>query len=336
MAEIVLGVGCSHSPLLTFPTEIWLDRARDEMRSSNLNLSDGRFISYEELKAERGEPYSQESQFAHLQAQYESSQTALEALSAALLASRPDVVVVVGDDHEELYRAGNTPSFAVFQADSLPMRDMSCSAQKAPNWLQMALSDYAMDSDRHIPGAADFSGQLIEKLMDAGVDVGVTTAVGDKEEQGLGHAFGFIFERLLKQVAIPMVPLLLNTYYPPNVVRPGRCIELGKKLKHAIEQIPGNQRVAVIASGGLSHFVTDEALDRRLLEAFKQGDIDSLGDLPMAALNAGSSEILCWLMAAAAFGDLTMSWSEYLPVYRTPAGSGIGMGFCLWQKQENI
>jgi Catalytic LigB subunit of aromatic ring-opening dioxygenase len=126
--------------------------------------------------------------------------------------------------------------------------------------------------------------------------------------------------------------VLLNTYYPPNVMRPARCYEVGRLLRQAIEEIDGSARVAIIGSGGLSHFVTDELLDRRVMEALRTKDAESLRSIPLQALNSGSSEILCWIMAAGALESLDMAWSEYLPVYRTPAGTGIGLGFASWRK----
>ena len=40
MAEIVLGGGTSHSPLLTFDAEMWAQRAGDDLRNEALTLSD--------------------------------------------------------------------------------------------------------------------------------------------------------------------------------------------------------------------------------------------------------------------------------------------------------
>jgi aromatic ring-opening dioxygenase catalytic subunit (LigB family) len=65
-----------------------------------------------------------------------------------------------------------------------------------------------------------------------------------------GHAFGFVIRRLLGDGQIPVVPLLLNTFYPPNQPSPARCYALGKALRQAIEAYPEDLRVAVVASGG--------------------------------------------------------------------------------------
>jgi hypothetical protein len=101
-------------------------------------------------------------------------------------------------------------------------------------------------------------------------------------------------------------------------------------LREAIEGW-GDLRVAVIASGGLSHFVIDENLDRGVLQAIAAQDAANLRSVPPQALRSGSSEILNWILAAGALEGLTADWTSYLPIYRTPAGSGVGMGFLIWR-----
>ena len=78
--------------------------------------------------------------------------------------------------------------------------------------------------------------------------------------------------------------------------------------------------------------MVDEALDRRVIEAFQSGDPSALRSKSRGALNSGSSEILNWVMAAGALQDLPLFWHAYQPLYRTPAGTGVGAAFCEWRK----
>ena len=89
-------------------------------------------------------------------------------------------------------------------------------------------------------------------------------------------------------------------------------------------------RVGIVASGGLSHFVVNEELDRGVLSALKQKDLDHLARLDPKRLQAGSSEIRSWIVTAAAATDLNLVWSEYIPAYRTPALTGTGLAFARW------
>jgi 3-O-methylgallate 3,4-dioxygenase len=101
-------------------------------------------------------------------------------------------------------------------------------------------------------------------------------------------------------------------------------------LREAIEAYPEDLRVALVASGGLSHFVTDEALDRRTLEALRAGDARALCDLPAHLLNSGNSEVRNWIVVAAACQGMQLAWDDYIPVYRTAAGTGCGLTFARW------
>lgn len=129
---------------------------------------------------------------------------------------------------------------------------------------------------------------------------------------------------------VPIVPIAVNTYYPPNQPRPGRCLRVGQTIRAAIESWPGDARVGVIASGGLSHFTVNEALDRSVMDACRAGDGARLAAIPTAQLNSGNSEIRNWIVTAGAAEGLPTRWQEYEPFYRTPAGTGCAMAFAEW------
>jgi 3-O-methylgallate 3,4-dioxygenase len=131
--------------------------------------------------------------------------------------------------------------------------------------------------------------------------------------------------------AIPVVPVFLNTYYPPNQPSPRRCYRLGRAIREAVEAYPEDLRVAVVASGGLSHFTVDEELDGEVIRALKEKDSGALEGLRREQLNGGSSEIRNWICAAGALEHLDLRWVSYCPGYRTPAGTGTGMCFASWE-----
>ena len=85
------------------------------------------------------------------------------------------------------------------------------------------------------------------------------------------------------------------------------------------------------ASGGLSHFFVDEELDRHVLDLLAKKDGDALGALPAAQLESGNSEIRNWIATAGAVEHLAMRLVDYVPCYRSEAGSGVGMAFAVWQ-----
>jgi hypothetical protein len=130
-----------------------------------------------------------------------------------------------------------------------------------------------------------------------------------------------------------MVPVFINTYYAPNVPTARRCYELGGVVRQAIESWDSDARVAVIASGGLSHFVVDEELDRRVLAGIKRDDAAALSSFTRRQLRSGTSEILNWIAAAGTLSGMAAEVIDYVPGYRTPAGTGAGMAFVSWSGQ---
>jgi len=332
MAEVVLAIGTSHSPLLLLSPAEWVDRGNDDKRNPKLNLSDGRFLAYDALEAEVSGRYAERATAQTFAGQWARCQAALDRLADELAAAAPDLVVIVGDDQEELFDLRCMPALAVFYGAEILTRPLE-SMEYIPRWLanSPASAGYAMDAIRSYPGAPEFGRFAIDGLMQDGLDVTAVSAVQRPGTQGFGHAYGFIIQRLFRGRSIPVLPVLLNTYYPPNRPTPSRCFRLGQSLRRIIESYPKSLRVAVVASGGLSHFVCDEALDRRVVKAIAESDAETLRNLPRAALNSGSSEIANWVTVAGLMEGHGCKWHEYVPVQRTPAGTGIGLTFLTWE-----
>ena len=165
-------------------------------------------------------------------------------------------------------------------------------------------------------------------------DFDITLFTQQPHGRTLGHAFTFPRYRLGLDPGTPIVPVFVNTYYPPNVPSAARCYALGQAIARAVANWPGSARVAVIASGGLSHFVIDERLDRGVLDGIAAGDATTLRAIPREALRSGNSEILNWVTAAGALASLRATVLDYVPGYRTPAGTGAGMAFAHWSPPD--
>ena len=332
MAKIVLGIAASHTPLLTLSAEQWQHRAAADFANTALNMSDGRLLSYGQVLAELGPRAADVIDAATLAAKERACQAALDRLAADLAAAAPDVVLIVGDDQRELFGPANQPAIAVFHGAQIVTSD-KFGADGSPEWMQAMGRGYLMDEQHTVPGAPALAEELIRGLIDQNFDIAACDQVADPQRAanvGFGHAYGFIVKRLFGGRRIPVLPVLLNTYYGPNVPSAARCHDLGLALARVIVASPSDARVAIVASGGLSHFVVDEALDQRVLGALASGDHAALRSLPRGALNAGSSEILNWVTVAGAMQRRPLRWHRYLPLYRTPAGTGVGAGFAAW------
>jgi AmmeMemoRadiSam system protein B len=102
-------------------------------------------------------------------------------------------------------------------------------------------------------------------------------------------------------------------------------------LGKAIQSWDSDKRVAIVASGGLSHFVVDESLDRLALQGLQNRDETLLASIPENQMTSGTSEIKNWVAAAGALEHKTMTLLDYIPAYRTVAGTGCGMAFAWWE-----
>jgi 3-O-methylgallate 3,4-dioxygenase len=136
--------------------------------------------------------------------------------------------------------------------------------------------------------------------------------------------------RIMQKKMVPILPVTINTYFPPNQPTAARCYAFGKALRRAIESWDATKRVAVVASGGLSHFVVDEELDRSILKAMSEHDEKVIGSYGEPLFQSGSSEIKNWISAAAALDHLNMELLNYAPAYRSAAGTGVGLTFAQW------
>ena len=90
---------------------------------------------------------------------------------------------------------------------------------------------------------------------------------------------------------------------------------------------PLDLRVGFFASGGLSHFLVDEAFDVAVLDALRHNDTAFFRNAPLHKLQSGNSEIRNWICLAGAAAVLDLAWTSYVPGYRTPALTGTGLGF---------
>ncbi|MFN0072138.1 MAG: extradiol ring-cleavage dioxygenase, partial [Chloroflexota bacterium] len=126
---------------------------------------------------------------------------------------------------------------------------------------------------------------------------------------------------------------ILNVHWPPNQPSPRRFYAIGQAARRAVEQWPADLSVAVIATGGLSVGRLDEALDRQLLTALQNHDLDALASLPAGWRQRSTGEVHAWMAAAGAAEHLAMDLVDYIPGYRTPAGTGCGLAFALWNER---
>lgn len=318
MAKIALGLATSHSPQCSTPSEQWIVHAERDRRNPQ--------IPFEALRKARGDSLRAELTFERWKEKYERCQREIGRLADALQACQPDVVVVIGDDQDELFSADWRPAIALFGGPHLDDIPMGLEAYHPAIWPAY----WARHGNVREPYPMDvqLAEHLAQGLKNAGADV--TWFTKQPDQKTLGHAFTFIRRRLMGVQPIPMVPIFLNTYYPPNQPSVAQCWKIGTAIRDAIEGWQGCERVVLVASGGLSHFIIDEELDRKVLDALKRHDQQSLLEIPDDVLVSGTSEIRNWIAVGAALQDYSFDLLSYIPAYRSSAGTGMGMAFARW------
>ncbi|HLH31670.1 MAG TPA: protocatechuate 3,4-dioxygenase [Terriglobia bacterium] len=331
MADLVIGIATSHSPLLSTPPEQWDLRANADRENRRLYFR-GRAYDFETLVWARAPGFGNQTFLDVRQERYWRCQRALDTLRAKLIEIAPDAVVIVGNDQREIFSDSLTPAITVYRGseiENIPFTDK----EPSPG-LAIAEHGNCPAGGAVYPGCPEFADHIIESLIGNDFDVAESSSLPRSVlRPGVPHAFGFVYHRLLGDTPPPSVPIIFNVHYPPNRPLLRRCLAFGHALRRAIRSWDGARRVALIASGGLSHFVIDEALDARVLSAMETGNEDVLARMPEELFCAGTAEIKNWLPVVAAMNEEHRRFHkvDYVPCYRSEAGTGNAMGFVYWE-----
>jgi hypothetical protein len=179
----------------------------------------------------------------------------------------------------EMFLDDGIPTFAVYWGQTImDMPPDEVKLAKMADGIKAALWATHNESVEHYPVPHDLGRHVIEQLMLDEFDVVALSR--QAEHRSIGHAFTFVRRRLMGEQMIPILPVALNVLYPPNQPSPRRCYAFGRALGRAIQSYPEDLTVAVVASGGLSHFVVDEELDQRVLTGLQNRDIVALTTIP--------------------------------------------------------
>lgn len=330
MAKIVFAAGTSHTPMLLAADET-LPRFAETDQKMKHRDKEGRPVSYGDLLEKADPRLAHLVAPANLVARQNVARAAVHRLRAAVSQAALDALIVFGDDQNESYLEDCRPIFAIYYGDTIRNGNVQHSTYShLPDWYIKNRSGFFEQSEpRDYPVHGPLAVHLIEALSEAEFDPASSKSL--RTGEGEGHAMAYVHRHVMDAATpIPIVPVFINTYFPPNQPSPRRCYRLGQAVRRAVDAYPEDARVGVLASGGLSHFLVDEDFDRAILKALADKDRAFLQALPRNKLHAGSSEILNWVALAGAAEGIDLDWFEYVPGYRTPAGTGTGMSFATW------
>ncbi|HLQ77869.1 MAG TPA: protocatechuate 3,4-dioxygenase [Terriglobia bacterium] len=337
MAEIVLGIWTTHGPQLSTTPEQWMLRVPADRKRKH--WFKGNEYSFEELVAmRRSENLAERSSLEARTRNHAACQAAIARVAAIWREVNPDVCVVFGNDQRELVLPEMQPAYTIFHGETfwngpLPKER----AATLPPGIGEAEWANRTKERTEYKGLPDLAALLLERGLDNGWDFAASSAWPEHPSPhhhvGTPHAFAYILRRVMDDRAIPMLPIITNTFFPPNQPRPARCFELGQLVHRVLTEWKKDVRVAVFGSGGMSHFVINEDFDDALFKAIQNRDGTYLRSINPNLMKDGTSELLNWISASGCIFQTGLKGEriDYVPCYRTEAGTGTAQGFVVWK-----
>jgi protocatechuate 4,5-dioxygenase beta chain len=231
-----------------------------------------------------------------------------------LAALKPTSVVIVGADHYILFGTSCLPSFLIGTGDVEGPLDALPGLKRRP-----------------IPTNEHLATFIAEHGRDNGLDWAVARALT------VDHAIAVPDQKIVQPVrdsgrAVATIPVYLAAGVDPYI-KLRRAAEVGEGIRRAIEAFPSDERVAVIGSGGISHWVgtaemgrVNEAFDREILGFAERGDLAALtaltDDYILSEGGNGGMEVRNWACAMAAVGGAHGQVVDYAPVPEWVTGLG--------------
>ena len=313
MGRIIAGMASSHAYALVEPTG-W-----DVMRGRTRARYKARYGVEPELHPNIADetPDVRERGYRHIR-------EALGFFERQMREARPDAVIIVGDDQDENFTEDNLPQIAVYTGAEIHTTERASDGKR-------------LRGPRY-PCHADLAHDLLDGLVEREFDV--ASCSNFPKDELLSHAHGPIMRRVLPDADIPVVPVFVNAIHVP-APSPRRCYRLGAAMREIIERRPEGERVAIYASGGLSHFTAgypwkhysgphgvgsiSAEFDRKALESMRDGEGDRLEQLTSRdLLDNGGIEMRSWITLLGAVGNVRPRFLHYQPFYSAVMGMGAG------------
>lgn len=317
MAKLVSAAATSHAFALLQPQQ-W-----DENRLRNRQMY-GRRYGQEPPE----HPMVQEETDEDIQYRFSSVSRALDTIREGFKAAKLDALLIIGDDQNENFTEQTyVPQLAIYTGQDYVIPNRSDPAN---------LPLYRVH--------AELAEHLYMETVESGFDVVGISSFPDNLLKS--HAIGPVLQRIDPDREIKTVPIWIEGIHLP-APSPQRCYAFGEALRAAIESWPGDERIAVIASGGLSHFTggypykhapgvtygnIEAEYDRRIvIEALREGQGESFNSLTTRdLLDNGLIELRSWIAVAGMVGEVETREIVYEPFFR-----GImGMGVAYWDVEN--
>ncbi len=244
----------------------------------------------------------------------EAAMAAYREVGKRINAAKADILIIVSPDHWVNFFINNLPAVAIAVGEE-HVRPPEPWMKAFPYTRLPGHPGFA----QHLASAAfanDFEPSLTHRMeLDHGICIPLWKAELDRMPA--------------------LVPVILNTVEPPMIsVR--RCFAWGDLIRKSIATYPDDARIAVLATGGLSHSIgepdmgrIDEPFDHECLELLKAGPREKLAaflDRRLEGAGNGAAEVRNWLVAHAVAGE--QGFENIL--YRSIPEWYVGCGWASW------
>ena len=235
MAQVVAAFGSSHSTMLVSSVEHWQEMFDRVDRRAPINDFDGVPRTFDELLKSPPPDAAAIIVKDAMAQRHRATMEAMDRLERAIAASGIDALVIIGDDQREMFKDAFRPAIAIYYGETI--RNAAAPTEPTADWyLQDQRKRMEDKEDRHYPCHPRLATALIEGLVAREFDI--TAMKSLSADQFEGHAYSFIHRRFMAKGPIPIVPVILNTYYPPNQPSPRRCFE-SRRHPRAGRGLPG-------------------------------------------------------------------------------------------------
>ena len=223
--------------------------------------------------------------------------------------TKPDVAIVVYNDHASAFSVEMIPTFALGCAAEFPPADEGWGPRPVPV----------------VKGHPALAAHIAQSVI---LDEFDLTIVNKMEvDHGLTVPMNLLFGQPKDAWPCPVIPLAVNVVmYPPPTGH--RCYMLGKALRRAVESYPEDLKVVIFGTGGLSHQISgpragliNSKWDKSFLDNLSK-DPKKLTRIPhleyMREAGAEGIEMVMWLIMRGALDDKV---DEVYRFYTVPASN---------------
>jgi len=225
-----------------------------------------------------------------------------------LAEAKPDVVILVYNDHASAFSLEIIPTFALGCAEEFPPADEGWGPRPVP--VVKGHPDLAW----HIAQSVildEFDLTIVNKMeVDHGLTVPLSLMCGQPKEW-----------------PFKVIPLCVNVIqYPPPTGH--RCYMLGKAIRKAVDSFPGDLRVVIFGTGGMSHQLQgpragliNSEFDKRFLDNFAAHPeaLVKISHLEyMREAGSEGIELVMWLVMRGALDDAVREVHRF---YHVPASN---------------